>query len=38
MLGKRDLVYRPGRASGIDEYVVNTPDAQLLTTLNFKIG
>jgi alpha-mannosidase len=37
-LGKRDLVYRPGRASGIDEYVVKTPDAQLLTHLSFRIG
>jgi hypothetical protein len=37
-LGKRDLLYRPGRASGIDEYEVETPAAQLLTHLSFKIG
>lgn len=35
-MGKADLLYRPGRASG--ETVVATPDAQLLGTLSFSFG
>lgn len=35
-MGKADLLYRPGRASG--ETVVATPDAQLLGILSFSFG
>lgn len=35
-MGKADLLYRPGRASG--ETVVATPDAQLLGTLSFNFS
>jgi len=35
-MGKADLLYRPGRASG--ETVVATPDAQLLGSLAFSFG
>lgn len=35
-MGKADLLYRPGRASG--ETVVATPDAQLLGSLAFAFG
>ena len=34
-LGKDDLAWRPGRASGINNKVVETPDAQLLKPLSF---
>jgi alpha-mannosidase len=37
-LGRRDLVFRPGRASGIDEYLLRTPDAQLQTNLSFRVA
>jgi len=30
LLGRDDLLWRPGRASGINNKVVETPDAQLL--------
>lgn len=35
-MGKEDLVYRPGRASG--EKIVPTPDAQLLGPLTFELA
>lgn len=35
-MGKENLVYRPGRASG--EKIVETPDAQLQGTLDFEVG
>ncbi|MHB9805711.1 mannosylglycerate hydrolase [Pantoea ananatis] len=35
-MGKENLLYRPGRASG--ESIVETPDAQLLKTLSFAFG
>lgn len=35
-MGKADLLFRPGRASG--ETIVETPDAQLLGKLQFKFG
>ncbi|MGG6099451.1 mannosylglycerate hydrolase [Pantoea allii] len=35
-MGKENLLYRPGRASG--ESIVETPDAQLLKTLSFTFG
>ncbi|WP_314060775.1 glycoside hydrolase family 38 C-terminal domain-containing protein [uncultured Vagococcus sp.] len=35
-MGKENLVYRPGRASG--EKIVETPDAQLQGPLTFEIG
>ena len=34
-LGKDDLLWRPGRASGINNTVVYTPDAQLQKSMNF---
>jgi alpha-mannosidase len=36
LLGKDDLLWRPGRASGINNKVVYTPDAQLKKELNFE--
>ncbi|AGM26443.1 alpha-mannosidase [Spiroplasma syrphidicola EA-1] len=36
-LGRNNLINRPGRASGVNEIAVNTPDAQLLTTLTFNL-
>jgi VanZ family protein len=36
-LGQRDLKYRPGRASGIDDVLVKTPDAQMLIPLSFSL-
>ncbi|AGM25391.1 glycoside hydrolase family 38 N-terminal domain-containing protein [Spiroplasma chrysopicola] len=36
-LGRNNLINRPGRASGVNEISVNTPDAQLLTTLTFNL-
>lgn len=36
MMGKTDLLYRPGRASG--EKVIATPHAELQTELNFELG
>jgi alpha-mannosidase len=36
VLGRDDLLWRPGRASGINDKVVYTPDAQLQKTLNFE--
>ncbi|MFE0557245.1 glycoside hydrolase family 38 C-terminal domain-containing protein [Paenibacillus sp. NPDC058910] len=38
LLGKDDLAWRPGRASGINNKVVETPDAQLLKPLTFSYG
>lgn len=35
VLGRNDLEWRPGRASGINNTVVETPDAQLLKPLRF---
>lgn len=35
VLGRSDLEWRPGRASGINNTVVETPDAQLLKPLRF---
>ena len=35
VLGRSDLKWRPGRASGINNTVVETPDAQLLKPLRF---
>lgn len=35
-MGKENLVYRPGRASG--EKIIETKDAQLLKQMNFKFG
>ena len=35
LLGRDDLLWRPGRASGINNKVVETPDAQLLKPLEF---
>ncbi|MDH1127713.1 glycoside hydrolase family 38 C-terminal domain-containing protein [Enterobacter quasihormaechei] len=35
VLGRNDLEWRPGRASGINNTVVETPDAQLLKPLCF---
>ncbi|ELJ8293029.1 alpha-mannosidase [Enterobacter roggenkampii] len=35
VLGRSDLDWRPGRASGINNTVVETPDAQLLKPLRF---
>lgn len=35
-MGKENLVYRPGRASG--ERIIETPAAQLLKKMNFKFG
>ncbi|EOH6332304.1 glycoside hydrolase family 38 N-terminal domain-containing protein [Citrobacter koseri] len=37
VLGRDDLDWRPGRASGINNTVVNTPDAQLLKPLHFSL-
>lgn len=36
LLGRDDLQWRPGRASGINNKVVYTPDAQLQQTLQFE--
>lgn len=36
LLGKDDLAWRPGRASGINNKVVETPDAQMLQTMTFE--
>ncbi len=36
LLGKDDLVYRPGRASGINNKVVETIDAQMLENMEFE--
>lgn len=36
VLGKANLNNRPGRASGINNKIIETPDSQLLTKLNFK--
>lgn len=36
MMGKVDLLYRPGRASG--EKVIATPNAELQSELNFELG
>lgn len=35
-MGKENLLYRPGRASG--ERIIETPDAQLLKPMNFSLG
>lgn len=35
-MGKENLIYRPGRASG--ERIIETPDAQLLKTMDFSFG
>lgn len=35
-MGKENLLYRPGRASG--EKIIETKDAQLLKTMEFKLG
>ncbi|MFB5192326.1 glycoside hydrolase family 38 N-terminal domain-containing protein [Alicyclobacillus fastidiosus] len=36
LLGRDDLLWRPGRASGINNLVVHTPDAQLQKSLTFE--
>ena len=36
LLGRDDLLWRPGRASGINNKVVETPDAQLRKRLDFE--
>ncbi|TDT61335.1 glycoside hydrolase family 38 C-terminal domain-containing protein [Fonticella tunisiensis] len=36
VLGKDDLLWRPGRASGINNKVVYTPDAQMMKKLEFE--
>ncbi|MFA6075516.1 MAG: alpha-mannosidase [Negativicutes bacterium] len=36
LLGRDDLLWRPGRASGINNKVVETPDAQLCKPLSFE--
>ncbi|ELE9237248.1 alpha-mannosidase [Enterobacter kobei] len=38
VLGRNDLGWRPGRASGINNTVVETPDAQLLKPLHFSFS
>lgn len=38
LLGRDDLQWRPGRASGINNAVVRTPDAQLQGHLEFSYG
>ncbi|WP_019615554.1 glycoside hydrolase family 38 C-terminal domain-containing protein [Psychromonas ossibalaenae] len=38
VLGKDDLLWRPGRASGINNTVVHTPDAQLQQSMNFSFS
>jgi alpha-mannosidase len=37
-LGKDDLMWRPGRASGINNKVVRTPDAQMKQQMVFEYG
>lgn len=37
VLGRDDLQWRPGRASGINNTVIHTPDAQLLKPLQFHL-
>ncbi|MCJ7687856.1 MAG: alpha-mannosidase [Clostridiaceae bacterium] len=36
LLGKDDLLWRPGRASGINNKVVHTPDAQMIVEMDFE--
>ncbi|WP_173915524.1 glycoside hydrolase family 38 C-terminal domain-containing protein [Halobacillus sp. Marseille-Q1614] len=36
LLGRDDLLWRPGRASGINNKVVTTPDAQMQTEMTFE--
>ncbi|AVP48996.1 glycosyl hydrolase-related protein [Williamsoniiplasma luminosum] len=36
-LGKHDLLWRPGRASGVGDYTLKTPNATLQKELNFNI-
>lgn len=38
VLGRDNLVLRPGRASGINNTTVYTPDAELLGKVNFEFG
>ncbi|VFS27835.1 alpha-mannosidase mngB [Enterobacter cancerogenus] len=38
VLGRSNLEWRPGRASGINNTVVETPDAQLLKPLHFSFS
>ncbi|OCH04753.1 glycosyl hydrolase-related protein [Aliivibrio fischeri] len=38
VLGKDDLLWRPGRASGINNTVVHTPDAQLQKAMQFSFA
>ena len=38
VLGKDDLEWRPGRASGINNTVVHTPDAQLQKSMQFSFA
>lgn len=38
VLGRDNLAWRPGRASGINNKIVKTPDAQLLKDLYFEYG
>ena len=38
VLGKDDLAWRPGRASGINNTVVHTPDAQLQKAMHFSFA
>lgn len=35
LLGRDDLAWRPGRASGINNMVVETPEGQMLTEMSF---
>lgn len=37
-MGRRDLLYRGGRASGINDYAHPTPDSNLLTPLSFDLA
>lgn len=38
LLGRDDLAWRPGRASGINNKVVETPNAQMHGSLTFELG
>lgn len=38
LLGRDDLAWRPGRASGINNKVVYTPEGQMLTEMDFSYG
>ena len=36
LLGRDDLLWRPGRASGINNKIVHTPDAQMIVEMDFE--